>query len=71
MGWLVVIAAGPLIERVPTAGLAWLVAGGLAYTAGVAFYLTDARIRFGHFVGHLFVMAGTGCHCVAVLWHAA
>ncbi|HRH74856.1 MAG TPA: hemolysin III family protein, partial [Zoogloea sp.] len=61
----------PLIERVPTAGLAWLVAGGLAYTAGVAFYLTDARIRFGHFIWHLFVMAGTGCHFFAVLWHAA
>ncbi|WP_347248772.1 hemolysin III family protein [Zoogloea sp.] len=71
MGWLVVIAAGPLIERMPAAGLAWLVAGGLAYTAGVAFYLTDARIRFGHFIWHLFVMAGTACHFVAVLWHAA
>ncbi len=71
MGWLVVIAAGTLIERMPAAGLAWLVAGGLAYTAGVAFYLTDARIRFGHFIWHLFVMAGTACHFVAVLWHAA
>ncbi len=71
MGWLVVIAAVPLLERVSTAGLAWLVAGGIAYTAGVAFYLTDARVKFGHFVWHLFVMAGTTCHYFAVLWYAA
>ncbi|WP_079436007.1 hemolysin III family protein [Zoogloea sp. LCSB751] len=70
MGWLVVIAAVPLIERVSQTGLAWLVAGGLAYTGGVAFYLTDARLRFGHFIWHLFVMAGTTCHFFAVLWYA-
>lgn len=71
MGWLVVIAAAPLLERVSTAGLAWLVAGGIAYTVGAAFYLTDARVKFGHFVWHLFVMAGTTCHYFAVLWYAA
>ena len=71
MGWVALVAAVPLFERLPAAELGWLVAGGLAYTAGVAFYLTDARIRFGHFIWHLFVMAGTGCHFVAVLWHAA
>lgn len=71
MGWLVVIAAVPLLERVAAAGVAWLVAGGLAYTAGVAFYLTDARVKFGHFVWHLFVLAGTACHYFAVLWYSA
>lgn len=71
MGWLVVIAAVPLLERVAAAGVAWLVAGGIAYTAGVAFYLTDARIKFGHFVWHLFVMAGSTCHFFAVLWYSA
>ena len=71
MGWLVVIAAVPLLERVSTAGLGWLVAGGLAYTVGVFFYLTDARYKFGHFVWHLFVMAGTTCHFLAVLWYSA
>ncbi|NTV10418.1 MAG: hemolysin III family protein [Zoogloea sp.] len=71
MGWLVVIAAVPLLERVSTAGVAWLVAGGLAYTVGVVFYLTDARLKFGHFVWHLFVMAGTACHFFAVLWYSA
>lgn len=71
MGWLVVIAAVPLLERVSAAGLAWLVAGGLAYSVGVIFYLTDARLKFGHFIWHLFVMAGTACHFFAVLWYSA
>ena len=66
MGWLVVAAAVPLIARMPSPGLLWLLAGGLAYTAGVIFFLTDARVRFGHFIWHLFVMAGTACHAVAV-----
>jgi hemolysin III len=71
MGWLVVIAAVPLLERASPAGIAWLFAGGVAYTAGVAFFLTDARIKFGHFVWHLFVLAGTTCHFFAVLWYSA
>lgn len=71
MGWLVVIAAVPLLERTSPAGIAWLLAGGIAYTAGVAFFLADARIRFGHFVWHLFVLAGTTCHFFAVLWYSA
>jgi len=71
MGWLVIIAIGPLVERVPPAGLALLAAGGLAYTAGVAFFVADSRLRYGHFVWHLFVIAGTTCHFFAVLWYAA
>ena len=71
MGWLVVIALGPLVERVPLAGLVLLAAGGLAYTAGVFFFATDSRLRYGHFVWHLFVVAGTTCHFFAVLWYAA
>lgn len=72
MGWLIVIAIKPLSERgVPTSGLLLLLAGGLAYTVGVAFYSTDARLRYGHFIWHLFVLAGTTCHYFAVLWYAA
>lgn len=71
MGWVVLIAIEPLSARVPVAGLLWLVAGGVAYTAGVAFYVTDTRLRYGHFIWHLFVMAGTSCHYVAVFWYAA
>jgi hemolysin III len=71
MGWIVVIAIDPLIVRVPTAGLLWLVAGGLSYTVGVAFFATDSRLQYGHLIWHLFVMAGTACHYFAVLWYAA
>lgn len=71
MGWLIVFAVDPLVARVPTAGLAWLVAGGVSYTAGVVFFALDSRIRYGHLVWHLFVMTGTACHYFAVLGYAA
>jgi len=69
MGWLVVIAAKPLILNVPPWGLFWLVAGGLAYTGGLAFFVAK-RIRYSHFVWHLFVAAGTTCHFIAILGYA-
>lgn len=71
MGWLVVIAVDPMLERMPVAGLLWLLAGGLFYTSGVAFFATDSRLRYGHLIWHLFVMAGTTCHYFAVLGYAA
>ena len=70
MGWLFLLAAGPVWRQMPPAGLAWLLAGGLAYTAGVGFFLAD-RFRYAHFVWHLCVLTGTTCHFLAVLWHAA
>ncbi len=71
MGWLILIAIYPLYTRIPASGLLWLVAGGLAYTVGVFFFATDSRLRYGHFIWHLFVMMGTVCHYFAVLWYAA
>jgi hemolysin III len=70
MGWLCVFALGPLLDRVPLQGLVLLGAGGFAYMAGVAFFATDSRVRYGHFIWHLFVLAGTGCHFFAVLGYA-
>lgn len=70
MGWLVVIAAPQVLQRVPLSGLAWVAAGGVAYTAGVGFY-TAHRVRYAHFAWHLFVLAGTTCHFFAVLWYSA
>jgi len=70
MGWLPLIAVKPLWLRVPPAGLLWLLAGGLAYTAGVVFFAA-ARFRYTHFLWHLFVLAGTACHFIAVLWYSA
>jgi hemolysin III len=71
MGWLILIAIYPLYTRIPVSGLLWLVAGGMAYTIGVFFFVTDSRFRYGHFLWHLFVMVGTACHYFAVLWYAA
>ncbi len=70
MGWLIVIAVRPLITHVSTPGLIWLLAGGLCYTGGVAFYTRDQRMRFGHALWHLCVLGGSVCHYVAVLAYA-
>jgi len=70
MGWLIVIAVKPLCQRMPPEGLFWLLAGGIAYTVGVVFYAAK-RIRYTHFVWHLFVITGTACHFIAVLRFAA
>jgi hemolysin III len=70
MGWLIVIAVKPLITHLPPAGLAWLAAGGLAYTGGTAFY-GWGRLRYHHAIWHLFVLMGSICHFVAVLRYAA
>ena len=69
MGWLVLIAAVPLVNSIPPWGLFWLVAGGMAYTVGVVFYALE-RLRYFHFIWHLFVIAGSACHFIAVLWYA-
>ncbi|MCK5495318.1 MAG: hemolysin III family protein, partial [Hyphomicrobiaceae bacterium] len=69
MGWLIVIAVKPLWLNMPFWGLFWLLAGGVAYTAGVGFYAAG-RIRYSHFIWHLFVIAGTACHFIAVLRYA-
>lgn len=65
MGWMGVIAAGPLMRALPSAALFWLVAGGIAYTAGTPFYQLD-RFRYSHAVWHAFVLAGSVCHAVSV-----
>ena len=70
MGWLILIAADTAWALVPKWGLFWLLAGGIAYTVGAVFFMAE-RIRYFHFVWHLFVVAGTACHFIAVLWYAA
>ena len=71
MGWTVLMAAFPLIQRVPASSVFWLVAGGVAYTVGVIFFVLDSRLRFAHAVWHGFVATGTGCHFVAVMNYGA
>jgi hemolysin III len=71
MGWVAVIAAGPLLERLPPQNLAWLVAGGLSYTLGAVIFLLDSKIKYAHFVWHLFVIAGSACHVGAAIVRSA
>lgn len=66
MGWVVVVAVRPLVQHVPPAGIAWLLAGGLAYTGGVVFYAWT-RLRYSHAIWHVFVLAGSVCHYIAVV----
>jgi len=67
MGWLALVAVKPLFHAVPTIGLIWLLAGGVMYTVGVAFYAWK-RIPYNHVIWHLFVMAGSTCHYFAVIY---
>jgi len=64
MGWCAVFAVRPLLGALSWTGFAWLLAGGLCYTAGVAFYVKSSK--FAHFIWHLFVLAGSLCHYWAV-----
>lgn len=68
MGWTAVVAIKPMLLHVAPAGIAWLVAGGLAYTGGVTFYAWE-RLRYNHAMWHLFVLGGSVCHFVAVFFY--
>jgi hemolysin III len=67
MGWVAIAAWGPLLEALGPAGFAWLAAGGLFYTVGIVFFALDTRLAHAHGVWHLFVLAGSACHYVAIL----
>jgi hemolysin III len=71
MGWLAVVGIKPLIAALSWEGFAWLAAGGLFYTGGIAFYATDHKVRHGHGIWHLFVLGGSICHYIAVLVYVA
>jgi hemolysin III len=68
LGWIVVVAIKPLIAALPPGGLALLVAGGLCYTGGAAFYLWE-RLPYNHAIWHLFVLAGSVCHWVSIFFY--
>lgn len=71
MGWIGVLAAVPLVERLPLEGALWLLAGGLLYTVGVLFYAKSGVWRHSHGVWHLFVLGGTSAHFLAVFRYVA
>ncbi len=69
LGWMALVAIEPMLERIAAGGLVLIVGGGAAYTVGALFFLLDERVRYAHFVWHLFVLAGSTCHFLAALWY--
>jgi hemolysin III len=66
MGWVALVALVPLVHALGRTGFAWVGAGGLFYTVGIVFYALDARLTHAHGVWHLFVLAGSAAHYVAI-----
>ena len=67
MGWVALVALVPLLQVLGPAGFAWVATGGLFYTIGIVFYVLDTRVTHAHGIWHLFVIAGSATHYVAVL----
>ena len=69
MGWACSVDLGSLRAAIPETGFIWLTAGGIAYTAGVVFYVLDGlnRLTHAHGIWHFFVLAGSGCHFISVI----
>ncbi|WP_020157804.1 PAQR family membrane homeostasis protein TrhA [Methylobacter marinus] len=71
MGWIILIAIRPLLRVMPMEGFFWLLSGGLFYSIGVVFYALDDRVRYFHNIWHIFVLAGSASHYIAVLLFVA
>ncbi|MFV3404657.1 MULTISPECIES: PAQR family membrane homeostasis protein TrhA [Pseudomonas] len=69
MGWIVLVAVKPLLHSLGTAGFGWLAAGGVLYTVGIIFFAFDSRFRHWHGIWHLFVIAGSLMHFIAVFFY--
>ena len=69
MGWIVLVAVKPLLAALGGAGFAWLASGGVFYTVGIIFFALDHRLRHAHGVWHLFVIAGSLLHFVAIFFY--
>lgn len=69
MGWLIVVAIYPLIHRLSGAGLFWLVLGGIAYSVGIYWFVNDEKIRYGHGIWHLFVLAGSLAQFICIYFY--
>lgn len=67
MGWIVLVAIEPLLAALGRDGFIWLASGGVLYTVGILFFAYDSRFRHWHGIWHLFVMAGSLLHYVAIL----
>lgn len=71
MGWLIVVATRPMLEGLPLGGVIWLVLGGLFYTAGILVFVYDEKIKHGHGIWHLFVLAGSISHFACLVGYVS
>jgi hemolysin III len=71
MGWLVLVAAQPLVAALPLGGLIWLALGGVCHSVGIYWFIHDEKIRHGHGIWHLFVLAGSACQFISVAAYVA
>ncbi|MCK4586872.1 MAG: hemolysin III family protein [Gammaproteobacteria bacterium] len=71
MGWLILIALGPLLRHLPMMGFWWLAAGGLFYTLGIVFYALSDKLIHAHGIWHLFVIVGSVCHYISIFMYVA
>jgi hemolysin III len=69
MGWVAIVAVVPLVAVLSWSGFAWVVAGGVAYTVGIFFYVYDEKFVHWHGIWHLFVLAGSILHYFAILFY--
>ena len=69
MGWVTLAAIYPLVQALGTAGFIWLAVGGLLYTIGVVFYALNAYLVHAHGVWHMFVLAGSAAHYIAIMFY--
>lgn len=67
MGWVALVATGPLLNALGTAGFSWLAAGGLLYSIGIVFFVLDGHVRHFHGIWHLFVLGGSVLHFIAIV----
>ncbi|MCS4534441.1 PAQR family membrane homeostasis protein TrhA [Neisseria montereyensis] len=69
MGWLVVVAIYPLVQNLSSAGLFWLVLGGLLYSGGIYWFVNDEKIKHGHGIWHLFVLGGSLAQFISIYFY--
>jgi hemolysin III len=69
MGWICMLIFSDLQAAIPSAGVIWLTMGGIAYTAGIIFYILDSlkKLRHAHGIWHLFVLSGSICHFISIV----
>lgn len=67
MGWMCVFVYDDFVHALSAASLGWMIAGGIFYTSGVAFFALDSWYPWCHGIWHLFVIAGSTCHYISIL----